>query len=467
MPGTDDRLRALDPSPASARPRVAATAWGEEMRTALTAGPSPRAVRRRARRTAGVVAGAVTAVAIAALMTVLLVSTGGDDGTVAGAPVVLVVTPAPGGVAVRPADLDAAAAVLRERAAMLGVDSLAVAVQGDTLVVTPPESARADLVSEISRPGRLVVLPSTRSAVGSASLSLDKAVGLAQADAGLPMRGGGESALPPGYRIVREDIPLTADPGRSAPWFTALKGPAALTGAAVASARPDAADPAAVTITFTDRGVAAFGRLTRTLAQDGALRRAPAGFVVVFDGVLVAAPTVDYEQYPVGLDGRSGLVVPLPETLDPAVVAALLTTGPLPVVFRPEGVTVASDTVLRSAYMGVNCRTSDPACDRVGLSVTLPRPARSVVATFAGQELALDDPTWSGPATGGLRTIFAGFIDRAGLRGDGVLALPPAARGDAWIGDPEVRVPVRLVITGRDGGRTEVTLDVRLSPGWG
>jgi hypothetical protein len=130
-------------------------------------------------------------------------------------------------------------------------------------------------------------------------------------------------------------------------------------------------------------------------------------------------------------------------------------------------VAVAPRTLLAGGpYMGVSCsRANSIACDRVGLAVWTRRPARAVRATVAGRPVTLDDPEWSGPSKHGLRRMFAGFLQPAGLLGDGPLAVRVEDRH--YYGVHPVYATVRLVITYADGSQKATSLRVELSPGWG
>jgi hypothetical protein len=137
---------------------------------------------------------------------------------------------------------------------------------------------------------------------------------------------------------------------------------------------------------------------------------------------------------------------------------------------RPTGPAVVAPREILAhggAYMGVACRIPNSiACDRVGLAVWTKRPARAVRATVAGRTLTLDDPEWSSPARHGLRTMFAGFLQPAGLR-RGPLAVQTEGGRDHFTGVHPVSATVRLVITFADGSQRATQLDVLLSPGWG
>lgn len=118
-------------------------------------------------------------------------------------------------------------------------------------------------------------------------------------------------------------------------------------------------------------------------------------------------------------------------------------------------------------YLGVSCpKANSFACDRVGLSVRLRKPALRVVAKIAGRRVVLDDPTWSGPLRDGRRKRFAGFLQPAGLL-DGPLRIETKNGGTRWSGDPPVVATVVIVVTFESGTASSAAMRVRLSPGWG
>jgi hypothetical protein len=131
----------------------------------------------------------------------------------------------------------------------------------------------------------------------------------------------------------------------------------------------------------------------------------------------------------------------------------------------PSTATVAPDAVLaREPYMGVSCPRPDTIrCDRVGLAVWLKRPARRVNATVAGRPFALDDPHWSALPGGDGRKMFAGFLQRAGVRER--LHVTPS-RGEHYWG---IEPPFPVVTLRIDYGDriVKTTLQVRLMSGWG
>ena len=87
---------------------------------------------------------------------------------------------------------------------------------------------------------------------------------------------------------------------------------------------------------FNDRGREAFQRITREIAQrgrDNAFGAAePQHFAIVLDDELISAPSIDYLEYPDGIDGRTGAEITGSFTIDSAQeLAKILEIGALPV----------------------------------------------------------------------------------------------------------------------------------------
>ncbi len=119
----------------------------------------------------------------------------------------------------------------------------------------------------------------------------------------------------------------------------------------------------------------------------------------------------------------------------------------------------------QSPYMGVACGIPNSiGCDRIGLTVWLRRPARSVIASVGGRSFALSDPTWSGPSHRGLRTRFAGFLQPAGI----IWRLGVSTqRGTHWDGSYGPSPLVMLQIDRGHGRPLVAWVNVFLAAGWG
>jgi hypothetical protein len=132
-----------------------------------------------------------------------------------------------------------------------------------------------------------------------------------------------------------------------------------------------------------------------------------------------------------------------------------------------------SDVLARDPYMGVSCSIPNSiACDRVGLSVWLRRPAVAVSATIAGAPVKLDDRQWSGPRHDGRRTLFAGFLQPAGIVSR-LHVTPDPGSPTTWEANsavPAVLPPPAIVRLRIDYGHGRVVITqtrVELHAAWG
>lgn len=236
--------------------------------------------------------------------------------------------------------LRATASILGARARSFGITALAAIPRGANAIdVTIPDEAPGDLLSQISAPGRLVLVPYAPVA-GTPTPSFDAALRAAQRAGGLSVTGGGAAAVPEGFIVARDD---TVSRGSVRSGYVALRRAVPVTGGAIAGAWDESSmtDPI-LTIEFTAGGAGEFTALTRRVAANGRASGRPEAFAIVLDGRVVVRPTVDYSQYPDGITGSSTTQVPLPEDLDPSGVAAILNSGPLPLELAPRGVAPAS-----------------------------------------------------------------------------------------------------------------------------
>jgi SecD/SecF fusion protein len=119
--------------------------------------------------------------------------------------------------------------------------------------------------------------------------------------------------VPGGLVIVSEEQGLqTREDGPTRTVWSLLQNRPGLTGQDISEANSildtgGLGDPEPiVTMQFTDNGRQGFSDITRDLAQRGALRGQLQQFAIVLDGEIISAPTVDFEEYPTGIDGRNG-----------------------------------------------------------------------------------------------------------------------------------------------------------------
>jgi SecD/SecF fusion protein len=87
-----------------------------------------------------------------------------------------------------------------------------------------------------------------------------------------------------------------------------------------------------VTMGFTGDGREKFQDLTRQLAVEGNLKGQLQRFAIILDGEIVSNPTVDYNDYPAGIDGRNGAQIEGDFSQDEAkTLGTQINSGALPI----------------------------------------------------------------------------------------------------------------------------------------
>ena len=119
-------------------------------------------------------------------------------------------------------------------------------------------------------------------------------------------------SVPKGLTIVSQLVTLTARSNASQTQYSIFQDRPALTGADISSASVLAnlgnggnGQPV-VTMQFTSSGGTKFQNVTRTLAERGRILGADQSFAIVLDGQMITNPTIDYTQYPTGIDASNG-----------------------------------------------------------------------------------------------------------------------------------------------------------------
>jgi hypothetical protein len=149
----------------------------------------------------------------------------------------------------------------------------------------------------------------------------------------------------------------------------------------------------------------------------------------------------------------------------------------------PRSQAVTPSRVLSGpVYLGVRCPIANSiACDRVGLAVSLKRPAISVSATIAGAPVNLD---WFGDqrlSSGSQHREFDGYLQPAGIVSrlhirpvEGTEVLTEGGRTrlvnspQMWFGEGDARPALVRLTIHYAGGRVLTTqLHVALATGWG
>lgn len=121
-----------------------------------------------------------------------------------------------------------------------------------------------------------------------------------------------------------------------------------------------------VTMQFTDAGRDKFKSITQALATRGSLQGEDQSFSIVLDGELISNPTVDYKQYPDGIDGNGGAQIQGSFTSASAkTLADQLNSGAIPIRLEP----VSQKRV--SATLGKESLRQGLIAGVVGLAVTI------------------------------------------------------------------------------------------------
>jgi SecD/SecF fusion protein len=150
--------------------------------------------------------------------------------------------------------------------------------------------------------------------------------------------------VPTGILVVRDSTPdpTKANPKPKPPdrWWVIQDNPA-LSGTDIKNPEQSfdqqAGNEPIVTFNFTSKGRKAFSNITRKIAQRGQENSLPGTqnlqhFAIVLDNQLVSAPSIDFTQYPDGIDGSTGAQISGGFTIQTAQdLAKILKIGALPV----------------------------------------------------------------------------------------------------------------------------------------
>ena len=256
---------------------------------------------------------------------------------------------------VTPEAIDRSVEIIRSRVDAFGVAEPEIQTQGDTQIVValPGADNPEQVVRDLIQPAKLVFINFERNVVNpGGETDLYKAVQLArdttpEARTGLPtfyafdektkqpipdvppaptladlQESFPNDTIPPGVEvqsvprglfIAFEEVQRlqTRDSGTQRTYYVFQNNPG-LTGADVTEARATiqtgglGSRERIVTLQFTGEGRQKFADITRELAQDGQLKGELQRFAIILDGRIVSNPTIDYNQYPTGIDGRNG-----------------------------------------------------------------------------------------------------------------------------------------------------------------
>ncbi len=281
---------------------------------------------------------------------------------------------------VTPEAIDRSVEIIRDRVNAFGVAEPEIQTQGDDQIVValPGAEDPEQVVNDLINPAQLMFIPFEANVVGdqAGTTSLYEAAKLAERTEpeearGLPsfyafdretkeLLAGPESdrlslreafpnnrippnaevvVVPKGLFIASEETQRfqTRESSTETRWHVFQNNPG-LTGQDVssASARLETQGIGGnrwiVTMSFTGDGREKFQDLTRQLAVEGNLKGQLQRFAIILDGEIVSNPTVNYNDYPAGIDGRNGAQIEGDFSQDEAqTLATQINSGALPI----------------------------------------------------------------------------------------------------------------------------------------
>jgi SecD/SecF fusion protein len=172
-------------------------------------------------------------------------------------------------------------------------------------------------------------------------------------------------SVPRGLVVVSETRPVleTRPDGAQRTEYYIFQDNRGLTGRDITGARQlrdvsGSGDPI-VTMDFTDAGQDKFQEITQGLALRGSSTGELQSFAIVLDGLIVSNPTVDYRDYPNGIDGSNGAQIQGNFTVDSArTLANQLNSGAIPIRLEPisqkrVSATIGEESLRKSLIAGI------------------------------------------------------------------------------------------------------------------
>jgi SecD/SecF fusion protein len=114
-----------------------------------------------------------------------------------------------------------------------------------------------------------------------------------------------------------------------------------------------------VSMQFTDAGKTKFRDITRQLASRGRIQGVNQSFAIVLDGELISNPTVDYQEFPLGIDPDNGAIIQGDFTPEEAqTLASQLNSGAIPIQLevvsqRQVSATLGAESLRSALIAGV------------------------------------------------------------------------------------------------------------------
>jgi SecD/SecF fusion protein len=164
--------------------------------------------------------------------------------------------------------------------------------------------------------------------------------------------------VPPGTVVVKGEPPESFPEGREYNQYFVLTDNPELRGTQIRNPEqnfdPQTNEPN-VTMDFTDDGRKKFHEVTRRLAQRGQTQQIPGQppdlqtFAIVLDSEVKSRASIDFNEYPDGIDGRTGAQISGLTLQEAQDLAKVLQTGALPINLKLISQTQVSSTLGKQA----------------------------------------------------------------------------------------------------------------------
>jgi SecD/SecF fusion protein len=180
---------------------------------------------------------------------------------------------------------------------------------------------------------------------------------LSEYDGRVP-RGKRVVVVPPGTVVVKGEPPESFPEGQEFNQYFVVRDNPELRGTQIKNPEqnfdPQTNEPN-VTMDFTDSGREKFHEVTRRLAQRGQTQQIPGQppdlqtFAIALDGEVKSRASIDFNEYPDGIDGRTGAQISGLTLREAQDLAKVLQTGALPINLKLISQTQVSSTLGKQA----------------------------------------------------------------------------------------------------------------------
>ena len=239
------------------------------------------------------------------------------------------------------AQLDQTISIINRRVNGLGVSEAAVQIQGsDQISVALPGIKNVDqAVRTVGQTAQLQFFNNAKQRVSGPAATLAAAIKTAETSPLIALTPSQKAELPKLAKgqTSTELMTVVAQKGmygnNTAPLYFVYTLPPAMTGSAIhnSSQSYDQRNRPDVLINFTSAGGKQFGNVTRELATTGQITGVSQTFAIVLDNQMESDPSVDYTEYPDGIQGTSAEITGSFTIGQAKDLALVINTGALPV----------------------------------------------------------------------------------------------------------------------------------------